>query len=158
MILDLVAQGKTVGVTAGSHKVIGNLLDNVWAAQADHPAFAERRSSSARSPAARATPPARTREPIGKAEDVAAALLEGTVDVVGGTSWLWVSGKLPLGAVDVLFIDEAGQFSLANALAVSAVAKSVVLLGDPQQLDQPIKGSHPPGAERSALAHLLGRG
>ena len=46
-------------------------------------------------------------------------------------------------AVDVLFIDEAGQFSLANALAVSPAAKSIVLLGDPQQLDQPIKGSHP---------------
>src|SRR5215475_9591365 len=45
--------------------------------------------------------------------------------------------------------------SLANALAVSQAAQSLVLLGDPQQLDQPLKGTHPPGAERSALAHLL---
>jgi uncharacterized protein len=58
-------------------------------------------------------------------------------------------------SVDVLFVDEAGQMSLANALAVSQGARSLVLLGDPQQLDQPRKGSHPPGAERSALAHLL---
>ena len=70
---------------------------------------------------------------------------------------VWSSAKIPTEAVDVLFIDEAGQFSLANAVAVSAVAKSIVLLGDPQQLDQPLKGSHPVGAERSALAHLLGR-
>jgi uncharacterized protein len=58
--------------------------------------------------------------------------------------------------VDVLFIDEAGQFSLANALSVSPAAASLVMLGDPQQLDQPLKGSHPIGAERSALGHLLG--
>ena len=52
-------------------------------------------------------------------------------------------------------MDEAGQFSLANTVAVSPAGRSLVLLGDPQQLDQPLKGSHPPGAERSALAHLL---
>jgi uncharacterized protein len=58
-------------------------------------------------------------------------------------------------SVDVLLVDEAGQMSLANVLAISPAAVSVVLLGDPQQLDQPHKGVHPPGAEVSALAHLL---
>ena len=58
--------------------------------------------------------------------------------------------------VDALFIDEAGQISLANVLAMARGARSIVLLGDPQQLEQPIQGSHPPGADRSALAHLLG--
>jgi uncharacterized protein len=57
--------------------------------------------------------------------------------------------------VDVLFIDEAGQMSLANTLAISQAATSMVLLGDPQQLDQPQRGVHPPGAEVSALGHLL---
>jgi uncharacterized protein len=61
-------------------------------------------------------------------------------------------------SVDVLLVDEAGQFSLANTVAVSPAGRSLVLLGDPQQLDQPLKGSHPPGAERSALAHLLADG
>ncbi len=56
----------------------------------------------------------------------------------------------------MLFVDEAGQISLANVLAMSEAASSLVLLGDPQQLDQPLQGSHPPGADRSALAHLLG--
>jgi uncharacterized protein len=59
------------------------------------------------------------------------------------------------GSVDVLLVDEAGQMSLANTVAMSPAAGALVLLGDPQQLDQPLKGSHPPGAERSALAHLL---
>jgi uncharacterized protein len=59
-------------------------------------------------------------------------------------------------AVDVLFVDEAGQMSLANVVSIAPSAASLVLLGDPQQLDQPLRGSHPPGAERSALAHVLG--
>ena len=157
MILDLVAQGKTVGVTAGSHKVIGNLLDNVWAAQDEHPAFADREVVIRQKPGDSGELTCAHAEGIQSAADVAAVLADGTADVIGGTAWLWSSAKIPTEAVDVLFIDEAGQFSLANALAVSAVAKSIVLLGDPQQLDQPLKGSHPVGAERSALAHLLGR-
>jgi superfamily I DNA and/or RNA helicase len=58
--------------------------------------------------------------------------------------------------VDVLFIDEAGQFSLANAIAVAPAAPRLVLLGDPQQLNQPQKGIHPPGTEASVLEHLAG--
>jgi uncharacterized protein len=45
--------------------------------------------------------------------------------------------------------------SLANVLALSPAAISIVLLGDPQQLDQPQRGLHPLGAEVSALGHLL---
>ena len=57
--------------------------------------------------------------------------------------------------VDVLFIDEAGQMSLADGLASAPAAANLVLLGDPQQLEQPLQGIHPPGAERSGLAHVL---
>jgi uncharacterized protein len=59
------------------------------------------------------------------------------------------------GSVDVLFVDEAGQLSLANALAASQAGRSLVLLGDPRQLDQPHRGVHPPGSDASALEHLL---
>src|SRR5439155_21314339 len=69
-------------------------------------------------------------------------------------SWLCASTKM-IDSVDVLFVDEAGQISLANLLAMSRATTSLVLLGDPQQLDQPLRGSHPPGADRSALAHIL---
>ena len=61
------------------------------------------------------------------------------------------SGAIPY----VIFVDEAGQISLADVLAVSHAARSIVLLGDPQQLEQPVKGSHPDGAAVSALEHLL---
>jgi uncharacterized protein len=57
--------------------------------------------------------------------------------------------------VDVLFVDEAGQLSLIDTLALSHAARSLVLLGDPQQLKQPQKGTHPEGTERSALEHIL---
>jgi uncharacterized protein len=59
------------------------------------------------------------------------------------------------GALDVLIVDEAGQMSLANTLAVAPAARSLVLLGDPRQLEQPIQGSHPEGADVSALEHML---
>jgi superfamily I DNA and/or RNA helicase len=56
----------------------------------------------------------------------------------------------------VLFVDEAAQMSLANVLAVPQAATTVVLLGDPQQLDQPTQGTHPEGTGVSALHHILG--
>ncbi len=74
--------------------------------------------------------------------------------MVGGTTWLWAREEMT-GTVDVLFIDEAGQMSLADAVAAAPCAAGLVLLGDPQQLDQPLQGTHPPGVERSVLAHLL---
>ena len=58
--------------------------------------------------------------------------------------------------VDVLFVDEAAQMSLANVLAVSHAGPNLVLVGDPQQLDQPTQGVHPEGTDGSALGHLLG--
>jgi len=58
--------------------------------------------------------------------------------------------------VDVLLIDEAGQFALADAVAVSAAARSLVLLGDPQQLPHVVQGVHAAGADRSALEHVVG--
>jgi uncharacterized protein len=87
-------------------------------------------------------------------EEAIEGLRSGKCNVMGGTSWLW-SREEAFETVDVLFIDEAGQMSLADVLAVSQAATRLVLLGDPQQLEQPVKGSHPDGAEKSALEHLL---
>jgi uncharacterized protein len=158
MIRALVRAGKRVGVTAVSHKVIRNLLDAVRAQEAAGAALAtqspivlghkcdpdEDGDESAHMPVA---------EFAGN-EDALDALAQGDVDVLGATSWLW-SREEAAGAVDVLFVDEAGQMSLANALAVSGAATSLVLLGDPQQLDQPQKGTHPDGVGISALEHVL---
>jgi uncharacterized protein len=88
------------------------------------------------------------------ADDVRHRLEDGRANLGAGTSWLWASAKVA-GVLDLLFVDEAGQISLANVAAMSTSTDSIVLLGDPQQLDQPLRGTHPPGAERSALAHVL---
>ena len=59
-------------------------------------------------------------------------------------------------SVDALFIDEAGQMALADVVAAGQAAHNLILIGDPQQLERPLKGSHPVGAEKSALEHLIG--
>lgn len=99
----------------------------------------------------------RTAEIVGVAKTarIAEGLAEREVGLVGGTAWLWAHPDLE-GSVDVLVIDEAGQFSLANAVAVAPAARrGVVLLGDPQQLTQPTQAAHPDGGGVSALEHLL---
>jgi uncharacterized protein len=150
MIVALIRAGRRVGVTANSHKVIGNALDKIHeaAAEAGVPVrIGQKPASDEKATCGHA------RE-LGGGADVRTALATHEVDVVGGTAWLWSAPDLEA-SVDVLFVDEAGQFSLANAIAVAPAGRSLVLLGDPQQLDQPLQGSHPPGAERSALGHVL---
>jgi uncharacterized protein len=150
MVCELVREGKKVGITAMSHKVIRNLLDDVIKAA---PEFAlhnlrciEKVNEEPEEEPRGITLTTDNAEPL-------AALHRGA-QVAAGTAWLW-SREDYFEAVDVLFVDEAGQMSLANVLAVSQAAKSIVLLGDPQQLEQPLKGSHPEGAEVSALEHIL---
>jgi uncharacterized protein len=75
--------------------------------------------------------------------------------IVGGTAWLWAHPDA-IGRLDVLVIDEAGQMALAQALAAARAARNLVLLGDPQQLEQPTRGAHEDGADVAALVHLLG--
>jgi predicted RecB family nuclease len=152
MICALIAQGKKVGVTATSHKVIDVLLRAVHgAAEKQHFDVRLAHKIDEDDTADNETPIVALKSN----EDAMAALRSGRANVVGGTAWLWAREEFA-NAVDVLFVDEAGQMSLANVVAVSAAAKSIVLLGDPQQLDQPQKGSHPEGVNVSALAHLLG--
>jgi uncharacterized protein len=150
MIATLLDRGGRVGITGTSHKVIANAIRAVLEA-ADEERIGVRVVQKTDDDALVDDP----RITRGKdATDVRARLDDGRANLAAGTPWLWASAKLA-DAIDVLFVDEAGQMSLANVIAVSPVARSIVLLGDPQQLDQPLQGSHPPGAERSALAHVL---
>jgi uncharacterized protein len=151
MICTLLAGGKRVGITGTSHKVIGNLLRAVLAAAAIEEIEVRPVQHGSADQVLADERVVRAKN----ADDVRAQLDDGRANLAAGTSWLWASSKL-IGGVDVLFVDEAGQISLANVLAMSQAADSFVLLGDPQQLDQPLKGSHPPGADRSALGHVLG--
>ena len=150
MICQLVAQGKRVGVTATSHKVIRNLLDEVakHASEADAPIRLGHKCDEEPGEISEVSV-------YGNNESAWEALESGAVNVLGGTAWCW-SPSEAANIVDVLFVDEAGQMALANVVAVSQAANSLVLLGDPQQLEQPRKGSHPEGVDVSALEHILG--
>jgi predicted RecB family nuclease len=150
MIVELVKQGRRVGITAVSHKVIRNLLDEVCSTAAKNgvPLTAVQKASEENHC---------QHAKVVRVEDnhgVLDALTTGAAQVGAGSAWLWAREDMA-DSVEVLFVDEAGQMALANVLAVSQAATSTVLLGDPQQLDQPQKGLQPPGAEVSALAHLL---
>ena len=151
MIVDLLRAGKKVGVTAVSHEVIRNLLlQCIEVAQAagdvDFRCLHKGRSKEGAPDGLLAIDDYSRIHRRFRTEDI---------PLLGGTSWLW-SREDFAGSADVLFVDEAGQMSLADVLAVARGAKNLVLLGDPQQLEQPQQASHPPGAEASALQHVLG--
>jgi uncharacterized protein len=150
MIVELVTTGLRVGITGVSHKVISKLLkDTCEAAKEAGVNFnAMQRVDTDDGCQDDLVTRAKNNDAVVKALD------EGKAQVIAGTVWLWARPELN-DMVDVLFVDEAGQMSLANVLAASPAAKSIVLLGDPQQLDQPQRGVHPPGADASALSHLL---
>jgi predicted RecB family nuclease len=150
MILELARRGKRVGISATSHKVIGNLLKEVVAAAAED-GLSDLKCLQKVTDRPEQDPPGITLTTDNKD---ARAAIQRDIHILGATSWLWSSEDF-FEAVDVLFVDEAGQMALANVLAVSQAAKSIVLLGDPQQLEQPLRASHPEGAEVSALEHLI---
>ena len=147
MIISLSRAGKRIGVTAVSHKVIQNLLQEVDKASRSDGVVSV--AHQVGSPGAD-FPECVTR--LGNKDESMQALKNGAV--VGGTAWLW-SHQLMEGMLDYLFVDEAGQMSLAMALAAGRSAKNIVLLGDPQQLEQPQQGTHPEGSDVSALTHVL---
>jgi uncharacterized protein len=151
MIVALVQAGKKVGVTSNSHKVIRHLLDAVVeaGAEANVDVACAHKVSEEGDPGL-----SRVREVTDNAA-VPRGLADGTIQVAGGTAWMWAREEYA-GVVDVLFVDEAGQMALANVMAASQAAPSLVLLGDPRQLDQPHQGSHPDGVDVSTLDHLLG--
>lgn len=157
MILALLRQGKNVGVTATGHKVIGNLLRQVHDA-ANRAGVVVRSVQKVSTLAQGFTHDCNVVTTESKALDAELKAGPGKARQMGlllaGTQYMWTSKSMRK-SVDVLFVDEAGQFSLANALAVTVAANSLVLLGDPQQLAQPDQGTHPPGAGASALEHML---
>ncbi|PYT64556.1 MAG: nuclease [Acidobacteria bacterium] len=136
-----------IGVTALSHNVIRKLLKTIGIEGSGrircmHKADKKYDGASERIEVTTTNPPALK------------GLRQGSVDVLGATAFLWSREEFA-NSVDVLFVDEASQVSLADVLAISQAAKSVVLIGDPQQLPRPGDASHPPGAELSGLEHVL---
>nr|WP_286186315.1 bifunctional RecB family nuclease/DEAD/DEAH box helicase [Sphaerisporangium cinnabarinum] len=147
VVARLVAQGWRVGVVAQSHAVVENLLRAVVLG-AGVPRELVAKKLAADGPSSRAV----YAELDGA--HLAAFATEPGPRVVGGTAWDFAAERLPAGTLDLLVVDEAGQFSLASTVAVARSARRLLLLGDPQQLPQVSQGRHPEPVDRSALAWL----
>ncbi len=146
-IVRLVRAGRRVGVTAVSHKAILHLLRKVREAAREVEVPLTVRHKHGR----HATDEDEISGPM-TSEEIESLLARG--GVVGATVWQWARAEAEA-TLDYLFVDEAGQMSLAMVLAASRATRNLVLLGDPQQLEQPQRGAHPEGAEVAALQHLL---
>ncbi|MDQ1052878.1 putative RecB family nuclease [Arthrobacter sp. SORGH_AS 212] len=144
VIGQLVGEGWKVGVVAQSHNVVENLLCRAIDKGGVDPSLVAKKLSAPHEVPWKATADG----------DVARLLESGGGCLVGGTAWTMTGKEVPAGSLDLLVIDEAGQFSLANTLAVSRAAKRLLLLGDPQQLPQVTQGAHPEPVDESALGWL----
>lgn len=140
--------GYRIGVVAQSHAIIETLLERVVAAGVPAGRVAKAPKESESEPAY--TPIRKT----GMAPFLAEH--EGKGVVVGGTAWDFSNTtRVARGGLDLIVIDEAGQFSLASTIAVAAGAKLLLLLGDPQQLPQVSQGAHPEPVDTSALGWVM---
>jgi uncharacterized protein len=147
IIAELLARGRRVGVMSNSHKAIHNLLEAVEAVATSRKIeFRGIKKASASSHT----------QFVGRfiTNVTDNRAVDPTADLLAGTSWLFAREELDE-VLDVLFLDEAGQVSLADVVAAGTSARNIVLVGDQMQLGQPIQGSHPGGSGVSVLEHLL---
>ncbi|MDM9630241.1 TM0106 family RecB-like putative nuclease [Robiginitalea aurantiaca] len=145
LILELVKKGKKIGVTAMSHKVITNLV-----AKTNELAISEDIQLN-------------IIQKGGSDDTVPWAVSDNNNDIsenlndyqiIAGTSFMWAREEF-YESVDYMVVDEAGQLALIDTIALSQCASNMILLGDPNQLQQPQQGVHPAGTQVSALEHIL---
>jgi uncharacterized protein len=153
VIVDLLRRGKRVGITSNSHRAICKLLEEVDKASLEcrvEVRAMKRATTADQEYHSDAQPDSFGNTKSNERCD------DPELNLVAGTSWLFVREAMAQRPLDYLFIDEAGQVALANAAAVAGAATNLVLLGDPQQLAQVSQAYHPDGAGDSVLQHLLG--
>lgn len=143
VVARLVADGWKVGVVGQSNAMIEHMLCTAIKAGVDPELVAKDMKHDGDVPWSRR-----------KDRDVERLLTSPGGCLIGGTAWVMTGSSVPAGSLDLLVIDEAGQFSLANTLAVSRATKRLLLLGDPQQLPQVTQGKHPEPVDESALGWL----
>ncbi|WIA54155.1 TM0106 family RecB-like putative nuclease [Sphingobium sp. WTD-1] len=145
-IVDLIRVGKRVAVSSNSHKAIGNLLEAI-ADRAANEGIECRVVQKANDDGDDDSHPGITLVQSNDSPEI------GTADVMGATAWHFARYDAP--SFDYLFVDEAGQVSLANIMAMSRAARNLVLVGDPMQLPQPLQGTHPGRSGESCLEYLI---
>jgi uncharacterized protein len=148
VIKELVDQGMKVGVVANSHSAIENLMWACLEAGVAPDAMAKKTQAGDKEAKGWLTPT--TNKVVGSWRAGNSGY------VFGGTSWSFCAKEMFEDQFDYIFIDEAAQFSLVDAIAVSANTKNLVLLGDPRQLTQVVQAIHPGGVDNSALGHYMG--
>lgn len=149
-IAALVNEGRSVGITGPSHAVIHNLVDSLLRHSSE-----SGETIGVGQRADEGNPFLHDGATQMSYQEIESALHAGDIQVAAGTPWMWAREQFEE-AVDTLFVDEAGQMSLANVLSIARAGRNLILLGDPQQLAQPSQAAHPPGAGVSALEHVLG--
>lgn len=147
-IVELLAKGQRIGVASNSHKAINNLLEEIERQAVERGIrFRGAKKSSNEEQQLKGS----MIEDVAENEEIDA----GHYDLIGGTAWLFAREEMDQ-SLDYLFIDEAGQVSLANVVAMGTCARNIVLVGDQMQLSQPIQGVHPGHSGRSTLEFVLG--
>jgi predicted RecB family nuclease len=150
MILALLRIGKRVGITSNSHRAICLLL-NETAKLAEVGGYRFRGVKVGGDEED-------NKDLHERFESVESASKLFTVaqlpNLIGGTAWAF-SHVTAQGTLDYLFVDEAGQVSVANLLGMAPSTRNIILIGDQMQLSQPIKGSHPGESGTSTLEYLL---
>ncbi len=154
VIVELIKKGKAVGVTSNGHKAIAHLIDAVMqkANQQDVDISAVKVQSDSKKFHVQNYyySPCRLVREVKKIDQA----FYGQVKLIGGTAWAFCN-KSAESKLDYLFVDEAGQVSIANLFGMSRSTKNIVLMGDQMQLSQPIRGSHPGESGTSCLSYLL---
>jgi predicted RecB family nuclease len=151
MAIALMKTGQRVGITALSHKAIHKFLEDLEDAAHEQGYRFRGMKKCGKDPGTKFD----SRRELVENTTENEAMLDTELKLLAGTSFLFSREELDQ-HVDTLFVDEGGQFALADALAVGTSARNLVLLGDPNQLPQVSQGAHPPGANASVLSHLLG--
>ncbi len=148
-IVELIRAGKKIGIAANSHKAIHNLLQKVddVATEKDFRFSGIKKSSNGNEDSDYNS------SNVVSVQDM--KNMDFSANLFAGTAWLFADERFD-GVLDYLFIDEAGQVSVANVVAIGTAAKNIVLVGDQMQLGQPIQGVHPGEAGLSILEFLLG--
>ncbi len=152
-IVELLRQGKKVGITSNSHKAIDNLLRKVVEVASEEGVPVQGAKVGPNDVTVQMKPIPSVKQIRGSNSLFTNSALD-SFNLIAGTAWLF-SSEDAVGLVDYLFIDEAGQVSLANVAAMSPSSTNLVLLGDQMQLEQPIQGSHPGECGQSCLEYLL---
>ena len=146
IIIELMKDGKKVGVSSNSHEAIKNLLSEIERqAKAEKFEFKGMKKSSSTN--------------LFNGEFIIDVIKDKPIDtkdflLFGGTAWFFSNIRMNQ-KLDYLFIDEAGQVSLANTIAMATSSKNLVLIGDQMQLSQPIRGTHDGYAKLSSLDYIL---